>query len=198
VLGGIYGGVFTPTEAGAAGALAALVIALAKRRLSWRSLWKLLVEAGHITASILFIIIAATMYSRMLGISGLPTEISEAMQGVEANLALIVALFIVLAVVLGTIIDSISIILILVPLFLPLLAPFDVNLVWFGIIAVVAVEIGLLTPPFGIACYVIRSTLADQGVTLEQVFAGAAPFAAIMLLVLVLLAIFPGITLIFL
>lgn len=197
VLGGIYGGVFTPTEAGAVGAALALVAAVLKRKLSLRSFWAILIETGYITASILFIVIAATMYSRMLGISGLPTQISSLVADLNASYWVILLIFIGLALILGTIIDSVSIILITVPLFIPLLAPFDVNLVWFGIVAVLAVEIGLLTPPFGISCFVVRSTLSDYGVKLGDVFLGALPFALLMLLVVFLIVLFPQIVLFF-
>lgn len=191
VLGGIYGGIFTPTEAGAVGALLAMIVAGSKGQLNLKRLWSIIVEAGAITASILFIVLAATMYSRMLGLSGLPTQIAAYMTGLEAGYALILTIFVILSLLLGTIIDSLSIILILVPLFIPLIKPFGANLVWFGIVAVVAVEIGLLTPPFGISCFVIRSTLEDYNVRLGEVFAGALPFAGIMLFVLVILILFP-------
>lgn len=197
VLGGIYGGIFTPTEAGAVGAALALVVAVIKRRINLRSLWAIIIETGYITASILFIVIAATMYSRMLGISGLPTQIGSLIREIDANYYLILLVFIGIAVILGTIIDSVSIILITVPLFLPLLAPFDVNLVWFGIVAVLATEIGLLTPPFGISCFVVRSTLSDYDVTLGDVFIGALPFALLMLATVGLLVAFPQIVLFF-
>lgn len=197
VLGGIYGGIFTPTEAGAVGAALALVAALLKRKLTLRSLWALLIETGHITASILFIVIAATMYSRMLGISGLPTQIGNLVQNLDASYLVILLIFIGLVLILGTIIDSISIILITVPLFIPLLQPYDVSLVWFGIVAALATEIGLLTPPFGISCFVVRSSLSDFGVSLGDVFIGALPFAALMLLVVGLIVAFPQIVLFF-
>ncbi len=191
VIGGIYGGIFTPTEAGAVGALMAMIVAFLKGALNPKKLWSIVIESGAITASILFIVLAATMYSRMLGLSGLPTQIASYMTSLDAGYVLTIAIFVVLALLLGTIIDSLSIILILVPLFIPLLKPFGADLVWFGIIAVVAVEIGLLTPPFGISCFVIRSALEDYNVRLGEVFAGALPFAGIMLLVLILLIIFP-------
>jgi C4-dicarboxylate transporter, DctM subunit len=191
VLGGIYGGIFTPTEAGAAGALLAMVVAILKGQLNLRRLWDIIIEAGAITASILFIVLAATMYSRMLGLSGLPTQISGFMSDLHAGYALTITIFVMLCLLLGTIIDSLSIILILVPLFIPLLKPFGADLIWFGIVAVVAVEIGLLTPPFGISCFVIRSALEDYNVRLGEVFAGALPFAGIMLLVLIILILFP-------
>jgi C4-dicarboxylate transporter, DctM subunit len=195
VLGGIYGGVFTPTEAGAVGALLAMLVAILKGAIDLKKLWAIIVEAGAITASILFIVLAATMYSRMLGLSGLPTQISGFMSNLHAGYAVTIAIFVVLSVLLGTIIDSLSIILILVPLFIPLIKPFGADLIWFGIVAVVAVEIGLLTPPFGISCFVIRGALEDYNVRLGEVFAGALPFAGIMLFVLLLLILFPWISL---
>lgn len=195
VLGGIYGGVFTPTEAGAVGALGALIIAIGKRKLTRKALWNVLAETGHIVASILMLIVAATMYSRMLAMSGLPNELGEMIAGSNIGLYQILAIYVVLLIILGTIIDTTSIILIMVPLFLPVMAPFNVDLVWFGIVTIVGAEIGLLTPPLGISCYVIKSTLNDERIGLNDIFAGAFPFAAIMLLVLILLIAFPAITL---
>jgi tripartite ATP-independent transporter DctM subunit len=196
VLGGIYGGVFTPTEAGAVGALGALVIALLKRKLDRTVLWQVTVETGHIVASILMLIVAATMYSRMLGISGLPNELGEWIGQADIGLYGILTIYVLLLIILGTMIDTTSIILIMVPLFLPVMAPFNIDLVWFGIITIVGAEIGLLTPPLGISCYVIKSTLADEGISLYDIFAGAFPFAVIMLLVLILLIAFPSLSLV--
>jgi C4-dicarboxylate transporter DctM subunit len=198
VLGGIYGGFFTPTEAGAVGALGALVIAMIKKKLNKAVLWKVLSETGHIVASILLLIVAATMYSRMLAISGLPVEFGDWIAGAELSLTTILAIYVVALIVMGTILDTTSIILIMVPLFLPVMMPYDVNLVWFGIITIFGAEIGLLTPPLGISCYVIKSTLPDKDISLYDVFAGAFPFAVIMLLVLIVLIVFPGISLVLL
>lgn len=197
VLGGIYGGLFTPTEAGAVGALGALVTALIKRKLSRSGLWTVLVETGHIAASILMLIVAATMYSRMLALSGLPSDLGEWISQSEIGLYGILAIYVVLLIVMGTILDTTSIILIMVPLFLPVMDPYNINLVWFGIVTIVGAEIGLLTPPLGIACYVIKASLADEErISLYDIFAGAFPFAVIMLLVLILLIAFPSISLI--
>jgi tripartite ATP-independent transporter DctM subunit len=195
VLGGIYGGIFTPTEAGAVGALGALIIAAIRRSLDRKVLWNVLVEAGHIVASILMLIVAATMYSRMLGISGLPNELGTWIAGADIGLYGILAIYVLVLIVLGTILDTTSIILIMVPLFLPVLAPYNVDLVWFGIITIVGAEIGLLTPPLGISCYVIKSTLDDDRISLFDIFAGAFPFAVIMLLVLIVLIAFPQLSL---
>jgi len=195
VLGGIYGGFFTPTEAGAVGALGALVIALIKRRLDRTTMWKVLVETGHITASILLLIVAATMYSRMLAMSGLPNELGEWIAQADMGLYSILAIYVVLLILMGTILDTTSIILIMVPLFLPIMDPYNINLIWFGIVTIVGAEIGLLTPPLGIACYVIKTTLPDDDIELFDIFAGAFPFAVIMLIVLILLIAFPTLSL---
>jgi tripartite ATP-independent transporter DctM subunit len=191
VLGGLYGGVFTPTEAGAVGAAGALVLALAKRRLDWRGLWKVLVETAHITAAICFLIISASLYSRMLAVSGV-TELLRTMI-VDSGLGFpgLLAIFVSVVVLLGTILDSSSIMLITIPLVLPSLVAFGTDLVWFGIVTLLAVEIGLLTPPFGIAVFVIKATLGDSPITLNDIFAGAAPFAAIMFAVLLAVIAFP-------
>jgi tripartite ATP-independent transporter DctM subunit len=195
VLGGIYGGVLTPVESGAAGTVAAVIIGALKRRLEWRELWSALVETGRITANILFLIIAASIYSRMLGIAGLPTLFGEWLASINMTFAGLMFIYVLLLLALGTIIDTASIILIVVPLFLQALEPFGIHLVWFGIITVVGAEIGLLTPPFGISCFVIKATIGDASITLRDIFLGAAPFAAIMLAVLCALIAFPRISL---
>jgi len=195
VLGGIYGGVFTPTEAGAAGSLAALVIAILRRGFTWRDLWEVLVETGYITATILFLIITASMYSRMLGVAALPTVFGEWITTFDLSLNELMFVYVLLMVLLGTIIETASIILIVVPLFLVVLDSFGVNLVWFGIVTVVGAEIGLLTPPLGISCFVIKSAINDPTVSLADIFAGAFPFAVTMLLVLIILVLFPPLSL---
>jgi tripartite ATP-independent transporter DctM subunit len=195
VLGGIYMGLYTPTEAGAAGAFVAFLFALMRRQLTVRKLWDVLVETGHITATLLFLIIAASMYSRMLGISGLPTELGKAIGDMNASFVQLMILYVVVLIILGTIIDSVSIMLITVPLFLVVLKPFEFDLVWFGVVTVIATEIGLLTPPLGLAVYVIKSTLVQKDISLADIFIGAAPFALTMLVVLILVMIFPEIPL---
>ncbi len=197
VLGGIYTGWFTATEAGAAGAVGALIVALAKKRLSLKGLWKVLTETGHITASILLLLIAASMYSRMLGIAGLPTTFSEWIQYQDLGFVTIMIIYVVLLILMGTILDTVSIILIIVPLFLPILEPMDIHLVWFGIVTVIGAEIGLLTPPLGVSCFVIHSSLNDPDISLSDVFIGAFPFALIMLAILILIIVFPSLSLVF-
>lgn len=195
VLGGIYTGWFSPEEAGAAGSAGALGIGLLKRRLSWQGFWRVLVETGHITAAILFLIIAASMYSRMLGVAGLPTLFSDWLTGMGLGMTGLMVIYIILMVVLGTIIETASIILIVVPLFLATVEVLGGDLIWFGIVTVIGAEIGLLTPPLGISCFTIKSTIKDPSITLGHIFMGAFPFALIMLLVLIAIVAFPWLSL---
>ena len=191
VLGGIYTGWFSPEEAGAAGSAGVLAIGILKRRLTWQGFWRVLVETGHITAAILFLIITASMYSRMLGVAALPTLFSDWLASMNLGMAGMMVIYVVLMVVLGTIIETASIILIVVPLFLGSVEALGGDLVWFGIVTVIGAEIGLMTPPLGISCFTIKSTLRDSSITLSHIFTGAFPFAVIMLMVLILIIAFP-------
>ena len=191
VLGGIYTGWLTPVEAGAAGASLALIVALARRSISWPDFWSTLVETGHITAAILLLITMASFYSRMLGYAGLPNQLDALLQAWDMSFFQIMLIYVVLMLVLGTLLDTASIILIVVPLFITLMESMGLSLVWFGIITVIGAEIGLLTPPLGISCFVIKSTLNDPDISLKDVFLGSFPFAVLMLLVLILLIQYP-------
>lgn len=191
VLGGIYTGWLTPVEAGAAGALAALIIALIRRKITWRGLWETAIETGHISAAILFLIAMASLYSRMLGYAGLPNALDAYLQARQFGFIEVMFIYVLLMLFLGTILDTASIILIVVPLFITLIETMGMDLVWFGIVTVIGAEIGLLTPPLGISCFVIKASLNDPEVSLKDVFFGAFPFAVIMLLVLILLISFP-------
>ena len=191
VLGGIYTGWLTAVEAGAAGAALGLVIAVARRKIGLKEFWNSLLETGHITAAILFLITAASIYSRMLGIAGIPNALGHFLETYQFSFTAVMMLLVILMLFLGTILDTSSIILIVVPLFLPIIEPLGVSLVWFGIIVVIGAEIGLLTPPLGISCFVIKSTINNPNIALKDVFIGALPFAIVMLLVLVVLIEFP-------
>ena len=193
VLGGIYTGAFTPIEAGAVGCLGAIIIGLFRRALPPSNFWQVLTDTGLVTASVCFLIIAAQMYSRMLSLSGVPNEFGAFVATADIGFWGVIIAYVALVIVMGTILDSSSIMLILVPLMLPVVQPMGVDLVWFGIVTVIAVEIGLLTPPFGISVFVIKSTLDDDTISLGDIFRGAAPFALMMLFVLVLVMIFPSI-----
>ncbi len=198
VLGGLYAGYFTATEAGAVGALLALVIALLRRKLNARTLWSVLTETGHVTVSVSFLIICATIYTRMLAMSGMPQFLVETMAQAGLGATAFLMLYVLIIIALGMVVDSSSILLIVLPLMLPLAEGFGMNMIWFGVVTVVAVEIGLLTPPFGLSVYVIKSTLQDESVSLGDIFRGTAPFTLMMMAVLLLLIFFPAISLVLL
>jgi len=198
VLGGLYAGFFTATEAGATGAAIALLIALVRRKLDWKSLWSVLTETGHVTVSVSFLIICATIYTRMLAMSGLPQVLVEQMAHMGLGPTGFLMVYIVFIILLGMIIDSSSILLIVLPLMLPVAEQFGMNMIWFGVVTVVAVEIGLLTPPFGLSVFVIKSTLEDDRIALGDIFRGTAPFTLMMLAVLLLLIFVPELSLVLL
>lgn len=193
VLGGIYGGFLNPTEAGAVGALGALVIALMRRALSPKSFWSLLVETGQVTVSVLFLIMAATFFSRMLAMSGLPNMLAETLLAGPIGPYGFLVLFLLLVIVLGFLIDSISIMLILLPIALPIASAAGFDLIWFGVMTVIAVEIGLLTPPFGLSVYTIKSAMDDKTLKVGEIFRGALPFVGTMVVVLFIIGFIPGI-----
>ncbi|WP_265519271.1 TRAP transporter large permease [Nitratireductor luteus] len=193
VFGGIYGGVFTAIEAGGMGAFAAFLIVLIRRRLTWKKLGEVLIDTGHITASLLFLIIAASMFSRMLGISGLPTQMGDLVMDSGLGYVALLLIYFAIILVLGTVIESISIMAIMVPIFLAALQPFGIDPVWFGIVTVIAVEIGLLTPPLGLSVFVVHATLSRRDVSLKDIFIGSAPLTLAMLFVLLLVVLLPQI-----
>ena len=194
VMGGIYGGIFSPTEAGAAGAFGALLVALARRSLSWIELKQLILETGAITSGLLFLMIAASVYGRMLSMSTIPMQAANLISALNLSLIVFVILYVIIVIILGMILDSVSILLIMLPIALPIISLLGGDPIWFGIITVIAVEIGLLTPPFGLSVYVVKASLPDNFASLGEIFAAAAPFVFVMLIVTLLLIFFPWLT----
>lgn len=194
VLGGIFAGVFSPTEAGAFGAVLALVIAMTRRSLSRKVVVQALIETAEGTSTIFLIAIGAKMFSVFMSLSALPTALAAFLLGfVDSPIAIIVAIA-VLYVILGMFVESVSIMLLTIPIIFPILKGLDVNMVWFGIITIKLLEIGMITPPVGLNVYVIRSALGSK-VSLGQVFRGAGWFLLTDLVTLALLIAFPAITL---
>ena len=193
VLGGIYGGIFTATEAGGVGALGALILTAVKRRLTRKALWQALSETGHVTAAICFLLISAHLYSRMIAMTGIPNVMEDYIVASGMGVAGLVAIYIVAMIILGTILDAGSIMLITVPLLVEPLNALGVDLVWFGIVTIIGVEIGLLTPPLGLACFVIHNNLQDDRIRVDDIFWGAGPFALTMFVVLMLVTLVPEI-----
>lgn len=192
VMGGIFAGIVTPTEAGAFGAFLALLLAMMRRQMTWTKLrYSLLATAGG-SAEIFIVVLGASLFSRFVGLATIPTWIIGTFEGFETWQILV---FIgVLYLVLGAFLESISIMLLTLPVLVPLLAAHDVNLIWFGIIVVKLLEIGLVTPPMGINVFVIKSALGNQ-VRLGEIFYGATWFIATDMITLTLLLVFPMISL---
>ncbi len=195
VLGGLYTGFFTPTEAGGVGAFGALVIALLRRSLGKGNLWRVLHETGSVSCTILILLVAASFYSRMLSVAGVPVAIADLVRDAGLGPYGFLALYIGIVLLLGMILDSSSILLIMTPVAAPIAQAFGFDLIHFGVITVLAVEMGLLTPPFGISVFTVKSTLNDPRVSVESIFAGAMPFVGAMFLVLLAVCAFPWMSL---
>jgi C4-dicarboxylate transporter DctM subunit len=198
VLGGIYGGLFTPTEAGGAGALAAFIIGALRREITPKVFWDVAIEAGKVTAAICFLLMAAQLYSQMLTFSGLPYALGQWLQSAELSFGLVLFGYLVVVLVLGCFLDSLSIMLILLPFVLPVINGFSVDLVWFGLITIVAIEIGLLTPPLGMSAFVVKANLGDDRISTWQIFMGTMPMTITMGLFLLVVVFFPSISLLLL
>lgn len=194
ILGGLYTGFFTPTEAGAVGAAGALVIALARRQLSWAKFWRVLRETGLVSASILFLLIAAGLYSRMLAMAGVPQAIGEWVEHLGLGPYGFLVVFVGIILLMGCILDSTSILLIMVPIGAPIAQAMGFDLIHFGIVVIIAVEMGLLTPPFGISVFTVKATMADPSVRIETIFSGVLPFLAVMAVALVAIAAVPALS----
>jgi tripartite ATP-independent transporter DctM subunit len=193
VLGGIYGGLFTPTEAGAIGALGAAVLIVVRGRFTAEAMMTMLLDTGRACASIFFLLITAQMYSRMLTLSRLPDTLTQWASGLAVPSLVILLAFIVVLLILGCIIDSVSILLLTMPIMVPVVQSFGYDKIWFGMIAIVAVEIGLLTPPFGMVVFAMKAALPDD-VKIEEIFRGCVPFFAALLVALALVIAFPEIS----
>ena len=190
VLGGIWVGIFTPTEASAVGALLTMLLSFYKG-MRWKELKNILLEAGGTTASIMFLLINAQMYSRMLALSGVTVAIGKGIS--NSGWSNFTALFVicVMWVILGCVLDSTSILLITVPLVLPIAAVFGWDLIWLGVIAVIVIEMGLLTPPFGMVVFAMKASVADEDVNIEGIFRSSLPFILMMILAVLIIVAFP-------
>jgi len=193
VLGGIYLGWFTPVEAGAVGAFGAILFSLVRGKITLSKLWDLLLDAGYTNASIFFLFIGAQMYARVLSLSTLPVAISTYIASLNTSPFLVIVLFIIVFIILGAILDSISILLITMPIMFPIIDSLGFDPIWFGIVSIIAIEMGLITPPFGICVYIIKSSIGEE-ITIEQGFRGSFPFLLMMVLALVITALFPSLS----
>jgi C4-dicarboxylate transporter DctM subunit len=192
VMGGIWGGFFTPYEAAAFGCLGALIISVAMG-MRWQGLKGVILETAASGASIQLLLIAATMYSRMLSMSGLVNFLGQKIIGLGLTTLGLIVMFCVIILLLGCVLDSTSIMLLTVPLMAPVMRMLGIDMVWFGIIMIVTVEMGLLTPPFGMVVFAVDAAVDKSvGLTVGGIFKGSTPYLFMMLLLVVLMLIFPS------
>ncbi|HJX13546.1 MAG TPA: TRAP transporter large permease [Dehalococcoidales bacterium] len=173
VMGGIYMGVFTPTEAGAIGAFGAILISFVSRRLTWHNMRGSVVETAQTTAMIVFMIVGAFILMRFLAISKLPFFIGELVAGLPVPPMMILVAIIIMYIILGCFLDVFAAIILTIPIIFPAVLAMGFDTIWFGVIMVRIMEIGLITPPFGMNVF-IMSTVTD--VPIGQIFRGVIPF----------------------
>ncbi|MBU2643870.1 TRAP transporter large permease [bacterium] len=193
VLGGIYLGVVTATEAGALGAFVALTIAIFRGRLTLKGLWQLLMEVAGTVGSIFILFIGAQMFSRMMALSTLPMAVTRFCAELSAPPFVVIIFLLFIYLLLGALIDSGSIILITTPIIFPIITSLGYDPIWYGVLAVLTIEIGLITPPFGLCVFVMKSSLGDE-ITVEEGFRGAFPFVIMMVMTVIIIFIFPGLS----
>ncbi|KPQ07368.1 MAG: TRAP-type mannitol/chloroaromatic compound transport system, large permease component [Rhodobacteraceae bacterium HLUCCA12] len=191
VIGGIWGGAFNPTEAAGFGAVGALVLGVAKG-MRFRHVMQAIYSAGRTTAPIMFLLIAAMMYSRLLAMGGAVNYIQSLFLGLGGGVVVVVLVMVLIWLLLGMLIDSVSIILLTVPIFAPLAMSMGVNPIAFAIFGILVIEAGLLTPPFGLLVYTVKGAIPDKDVRLGHIFRGSVPYWIMILIAAFAVIAFPG------
>ncbi|MEM9394096.1 MAG: TRAP transporter large permease [Pseudomonadota bacterium] len=191
VIGGIWTGFFTPTEAAGFGALGAFVIGVVKG-MRGKEILEAIYQAGRTTAPIMFLLITAQMYSRLLALGGAVNFIQGLFFGLGVEPWMIIALMIAIWLVLGMLVDSVSIILLTVPIFAPIAAVLGIDPIAFAIFGILVIEAGLLTPPFGLLVYTVKGAVPDPSVTLGQIFWGSTPYFFLILVAAIIVLLLPG------
>ncbi|MBI1737555.1 MAG: TRAP transporter large permease, partial [Candidatus Rokubacteria bacterium] len=193
VMGGIYGGLFTATEGAGMGAFGALVFALWRRALSWTTLYAALVESARTTAMLFMILIGALIFAEFVNITTMPADLKAVVTGFQLHPVVVVGAICAIYVVLGTAMEELSMVLLTIPVFFPVVVQLGFDPVWFGILIVTVVEIGLISPPVGMNLFVLKTLL--PGVETGTVFRGVVPFMVADVVRLAILVAFPAITL---
>ena len=193
VMGGIYLGFINPTEAGAIGATALLILILLKKRLTLKNLSASLFEAARISVLVLFLVAGASVFSYFLALSTIPMAVSSWMAGLEVSRYVILVIIILIYLILGCFLDAISMMVLTMPVIFPVIKALGFDPIWFGVICVIMMEAGLITPPVGLNVYTLAGVVKD--VPMQTIFRGAAPFLISMIAVVILITIFPKIAL---
>ena len=190
VIGGIWTGFFTPTEAAGFGAIGALLIGVVKG-MRGKEIVQAIFQAGRTTAPIMFLLITAQMYSRLLALGGAVNYIQSLFLGLGVDPWMIIVLMVVIWIILGMLIDSVSIILLTVPIFAPIAMAIGIDPIAFAIFGILVIEAGLLTPPFGLLVYTVKGSVPDSAVTLGQIFLGSTPYFLLILVAAMLVLFLP-------
>jgi len=193
VIGGIYWGVFTPTEAGGIGAFGAFTFALLSRQLNWRRLFGILAETAVTTSMLFFVLIGALIFADYINETDMPNQLAFVIQSMEVPRMLVLLIILLIYLGLGCVFESLSMLLLTVPVFVPIISALGFDLIWFGIVIVVVTEISLITPPIGMNVFVLRGILRD--VTTGTIFAGVTPFWIADIFRLTLIVLVPWISL---
>jgi len=193
ILAGIYAGIFTPTEAGAVGAFGALVLALIKRSMTLKGFMSCLVETGHVTGMIFLLIIGSNVFGSFIAVSELPFWLSNFISGLPFPPVIIMVMILIFYVITGFFMDVIAVIVLTVPIIHPVLVTMNIDPIWFGVLVVLTIMIGGVTPPVGVLVFTVAGMVKDASI--EEIFRGIWPFMIAMIVALVLLIIFPQISL---
>ena len=193
VLGGIYFGVFTPTEASGIGATGAAAFAVLRGYVrNLRDLYEVLLDTCKTTGGLFMVIFGAQVFANFINLSGLPYDLVDLIEAMQLSPMGVVISVCVICIILGMIFEAVGLLLLIVPVFLPTLIGMDVDLIWFGIVMVLVVEMGLITPPIGLNVFIVRSVIPD--LELWPIFRGVLPFVLLETVTLGLLLAFPGLT----
>jgi tripartite ATP-independent transporter DctM subunit len=192
VIGAMTGGFATPTEAAAIGAAGTIVAAALYRSLTVANLMKALTGTVAVSGTILFIIVGATTFSQVLSFSGVVNGLVGLVTGLGLSVTALVIAMLVILLFLGCFVDQVSMMLITLPFFIPLVQRYDVDLIWFGVLFLICMQLGLLTPPFGLLLFTMKG-VAPPSITMQQIYMASMPYIAMSLLILVLIFLFPAI-----
>lgn len=193
VMGGIYLGFFTPTEAGAVGAFGALVMALIKKRLTWRTIFQCLLDTGRMTAMLIVIFVGAMLFNYFLAVTNLPMDLAQLIADQNSNRYIVLIAIIAVYLFLGCIMDPGSMIILTIPIVFPLIQALSFDPIWFGVIIVMVAEIGTITPPVGLNVFVVKAVAPEVPIT--KIFRGILPFWAVDMIRLAILVALPQISL---
>jgi C4-dicarboxylate transporter, DctM subunit len=192
-IGGIYAGIFSPTEAAAVGAFGSIVLGAIGRRLSWATLWRSIESSIRTSCMLFVIIIGANLFSSFMVQTQFPTMLADGASALNLSAPVVMVMIVLAYIVMGCFLEGIGMVLITVPVFLPLVVKFGYDPIWFSILVVIVVEVGLIHPPVGMNLFVIQAQAPDVRIT--NIYRGTIPFLIAPLLLIIILFLFPGLAL---